>query len=180
MSTTKFIKHFIACIITLIAVSSCANNGPKLSLEEIEEKADFMLLYKKAYDLKNPSSDDKVPEIAGFSLNSEKAGETVMKRDITLYYANGKHETLEANLVFTYAELKNMGNVEIAKQLGPEYIDKIEQLDKDSIYMYLVNGDSIVFDIDGFSFTYTHKGKEIFYPMDKIAFAKKTGLPPRP
>ena len=52
MSTTKFIKHFIACIITLIAVSSCANNEPKLSLEEIEEKADFMLLYKKHTTLK--------------------------------------------------------------------------------------------------------------------------------
>ena len=82
--------------------------------------------------------------------------------------------------MFTYAELKNMGNVEIAKRFGPEYIDKIEQLDKDSIYMYLVNGDSVVINIDTISFTYRHKGKEIFYPMDKVAFAKKMGLPPRP
>ena len=73
-----------------------------------------------------------------------------------------------------------MGNVEIAKRFGPEYIDKIEQLDKDSIYMNLVNGDSVVINIDTISFTYRHKGKEIFYPMDKVAFAKKMGLLPRP
>lgn len=180
MSTLKFIKAFIACVITLIAMSSCANNEPKLSMEEIEEKAYFMLLYKKAYDINNPSSDEEVPQIAGINLSSETENEAVIKRDITLYYASGKYETIEADFVFTYAELKNMGNVEIAKRFGPEYIDKIEQLDKDSIYMYLVNGDSVVINIDTFSFTYTHKGKEIFYPMDKVAFAKKMGLPPRP
>lgn len=160
--------------------TACANKQTQLTIEEIKEKADFVLLYKKAYDLKNPSSDDNIPEIVGFSLNSEKTEDSVVKREITLYFANGKSETLEPNLVFTYSELKNMGDVEIAKQLGPEYIDKIELLDKESIYMNFANGDSMVFDPVDASFTYTHKGKEIFYPVDKIAFAKKMGLPSRP
>lgn len=180
MSTSKFIKSIIACAIACISINSCSNNEPKLSMEEIEEKAYFMLLYKKAYDVNNPSSDEKLPQIAGIDLSSETENETVIKRDITFYYADGRYEAIEADFVFTYAELKNMGNVEIAKRFGPEYIDMIEQLDKDSIYMYLKNGDSAVINIDAFSFTYRHKGKEILYPMDKIAFAKKMGLPPRP
>ena len=37
-----------------------------------------------------------------------------------------------------------------------------------------------VSDIETHFVYYRHKGKEILYPMDKIAFAKKMGLPPRP
>lgn len=168
------------CFLTLI-LCSCGNNqkAPKLSLEEIKEKADWMLLYKKAYDLKNPNDDNGIPEIAGISVQTETVdGNT--KRDLIFYYADGTTDQISVALIFTYAELKSLGNVEIAKRFGPEYIDKIELLDKDSIYLTLETGNSIVINIEEFSFTYTYKGKEIYYPMDTIAFAEKMGLPPRP
>lgn len=171
----KAIPMVFTIIFLCIIFASCdsGKSTNRLSMEEIKEKADFLLSYEQAYNYKNLDSDDGIPRIAGISHNMDDEE----NRTLHLYYADGTTEEIPITLIYTYASLKNMKESELIGIFGAEYENKIESLNQSTIYMILPKDQIFTIDIDNFICTYLFENKIIRYPINQKELFKKAGVP---